>query len=253
MNNYSNVPLSNGVKEIILGSLLGDGSLKIHRPYKNARFSFRHSVIQKAYFDWKVRQLSEISSDKSVWLQEQDNGFSKQAKLRYQSKALEALTEMHNLTCKNNRLEIRRKWLNFMSPLSLAIWWFDDGSIISNGRKGVICTDGFDEKAVQVLAKYLQTVWKIKVRVASITKVNGKKEKYFRIWLRSTEELKKLLRIILPYTKVEEVLPKVILMYNDVQLQERWISEIAKNTGFSLEKIREYVNLKKSKWKAYRK
>ena len=35
---------------IILGSLLGDGSLKIHSGYKNARFSFRHSYKQQEYF-----------------------------------------------------------------------------------------------------------------------------------------------------------------------------------------------------------
>lgn len=253
MDNYYDVPLSNSVKEIILGSLLGDGSLKIQHLYKNARFSFRHSVNQEAYFYWKAGQLFEISSDKSVWLQKQDGGFSKQAKLRYQSGALKSLTELHNLTHKKNRLAIRRKWLNFLTPLSLAIWWFDDGSIISNGRKGVICTDGFDEKAVKILAAYLQKVWKIKVSVAPVTKVNGKQEKYFRIWLSSTEELKKFFQIILPYAKIEKILPKVILLYKDNQLQQRWISEIAKNTGFSLETIQKYVDLKKSRWKAYRK
>ncbi|PIR02174.1 MAG: hypothetical protein COV62_02125, partial [Candidatus Nealsonbacteria bacterium CG11_big_fil_rev_8_21_14_0_20_35_11] len=51
--------LSKNCKEIILGSLLGDGSLRIHKSYKNARFSFRHSVNQKEYFFWKAGQLKE--------------------------------------------------------------------------------------------------------------------------------------------------------------------------------------------------
>ena len=252
MDKCLHVPLSNIAKEIILGSLLGDGSLKINPLYKNARFSFRHTIAQKAYFDWKVSKLSEISSGKFVWTQQAD-GFGKLPKLRYQSRAIEALTELYNLTSKGGKFNIRRKWLNCLTPLSLAVWWLDDGSIISNGRKGVICTDGFDEDAVKILAKYLEKVWQVKSTVAPIKKLNGKKDKYYRIWLSSTSELIKFLQIILPHMEVEEMLSKVILLYKNDQLQERWISEIASHTKFSLDTIRKYVNLKKDKWQAYRK
>lgn len=249
------VPLSNRVREIILGSILGDGSLKIHKPYRNARFSFRHSIGQKAYFDWKKNQLKEISSQKCCWLQTIDSkSYSKQPKLRYQSLALESLSELYELTHKRGKLRIRRKWLNMLTPLSLAIWWMDDGSIISNGRKGVICTDGFDKEMAGTLAKYLQKVWNVKVHVSAVKKPqDGKKEEYFRLWLRSTEELKKFLRIILPYIQVEQMLEKVILLYKDNQLLERWISEIEKNSNFSRETTERYVTLKKNKWKVFRK
>ena len=247
------VPLSNQTKEIILGMVLGDGSLKIHEPYRNARFSFRHSIVQKPYFDWKKNQLKEISSQNCYWLQKADQkSYSNQPKLRYQSQALESLTEIYSLTHKRGKLRIRRKWLNLLTPLSLAIWWMDDGSIISNGRKGVICTDGFDEKSVKVLANYLQKVWNVKVNLAPVKKPrDGKKEKYFRLWLRSTEELKKFLRIILPYIQVEQMLPKAVLLYKDNQLLERWISEIKDNTEFSGETVEKYVSIKKNKWKAF--
>lgn len=254
MNQYQKVPLSNRTKEILLGSVLGDGSLKIHKPYKNARFSFRHSIIQKSYFEWKVKQLEEISSLKCFWLQKPDKGFSENFKLRYQSKALEPLTDLYKFTSKRGKLKISRSWLNYMTPLSLAIWWLDDGSIIANGRKGVICTDGFDEKSVKVLARYLQVVWKIETKPAIITRPrNGKQQEYWRLWLRSTSELKKFLQIILPYIEVEEMLPKVILLYHDYQLQQRWISEIVKSTNFSEATINKYVDLKKNKWKEYQK
>ena len=117
----------------------------------------------------------------------------------------------------------------------------------------IICTDGFDEDAVKILAKYLEKVWQVKSTVAPIKKLNGKKDKYYRIWLSSTSELIKFLQIILPHMEVEEMLSKVILLYKNDQLQERWISEIASHTKFSLDTIRKYVNLKKDKWQAYRK
>ena len=141
-----------------------------------------------------------------------------------------------------------------MTPISLAIWWLDDGSIIANGRKGVICTDGFDKESVKILARYLQVVWRIKTKPAIITRPrNGKRQEYWRLWLRSTSELKKLLQIILPYIQVEEMLPKVILLYHDSQLQQRWISEIANATNFSRADINKYAALKKSKWKQFQK
>jgi len=168
--------LSDRCREIILGSLLGDGSLRIHKPYKNARFSFRHSVHQKEYFDWKVNQLREVSSQNNVWKQKAD-GFGGE-KMRFQSLALESLTEIYRLTHQHDhRLVVRRKWLNLLTPLSLAVWWLDDGSIIANGRKGVLCTDPIPIEEQKLLAKYLLKVWGINVKIGKITRVrNGIKK-----------------------------------------------------------------------------
>lgn len=248
----SSVSLSQRAREIILGALLGDGSLKIHEPYKNARFSFRHSGKQSEYFYWKANELKEISSGSSVFIQKAD-GYSNNEKIRFQSGALESLTELYKITHKKRQLFIRRRWLNMMSALSLAIWWMDDGSLISNGRKGVICTDGLDYRSLMLLKKYLWAEWGLNVHIGKIGKKrDGRKDFYYRLWLRSTEELKKFLRVILPYIKVESMLSKVVLLYKDVKLQQRWISEVSKLSGFSTQAVEKAAQDKKSKWKAFR-
>ena len=246
--------LSYQSREIILGSLLGDGSLKISKDYKQARFSFRHSANQEKYFWWKVKNLKEISSEHCVWKQEGENNGWGKTKFRYQSLTLPSLTELFKLTSKNNQLRVRRKWLNILSPLSLAVWWCDDGSIIGNGRRGVLCTDGFDEKSQKILAKYLLNKWRVKVHPAPIKRTGAgyTKEEYWRLWFRSAEELKKFLRIILPFIPVESMLPKVIILYKDSELQQRWISEIASKTFFSKHTIENYAREKRSKWKSFR-
>ncbi len=244
--------LSDQCKEIILGSLLGDGSLKIHKPYKNARFSFRHSIHQKEYFFWKTRQLKEISGESNIWQQKAD-GFGGE-KLRYQSIALESLTELYRLTHKNNRLIIKRKWLNQLTPLSLAVWWLDDGSIISNGRKGVFCTDPFPLEEQMLLARYLLKVWGVKVAIGKIARErNNERKEYYRLWIRSSEMLKKFLRIILPYAQTASILPKVLILYKDSQLQQRWISEVSQLTKISLEEVERQLLQKRNKWKNFRK
>ncbi len=164
MKRYEQVPLSDRVKEIILGTLLGDGSLKMQKRYVNARLQFRHTEKDSEYFFWKVKELDEIAGENSVNLQKPD-GYSKNNKLRFLGKTLPALTQLYELTHKNNKLDIRRRWLNNMSAISLMVWWCDDGSLIGEGgRKGVFCTDGFDKQLVKIIAQYLDVVWNIQYK-----------------------------------------------------------------------------------------
>ncbi len=253
MKHNDHVPLSDQVRAIILGTILGDGSLKKLKKYTHATLQTRHSEKQSEYFNWKVSQLKEISGECCVNVQKPD-GFSVHSKLRFKSRALPALSEIYELTHKRGQLQIRRKWLNLMTPLSLAIWWCDDGSLIgTGGRRGVFCTDGFDKHSVQILARYLKIVWDIKTVVAPIDrKRDGKQKQYWRIWIRSPEELKKFLRIILPYIPVRSMLRKTLLLYKDSQLQQRWISEVASLSQFSRNTVLEEYEEKKQKWKDFR-
>lgn len=253
MQNKDYVPLSNQARAIILGTILGDGSLKIQNKNSNANLQIRHSETQKEYFLWKVEQLQEIARKKSVNIQKPD-GYGKNNKLRFVSKNLPSLTELHRLTYKNNKLRIRRKWLNQLTPLSLAVWWCDDGSLIGyGGRKGVFCTDGFNKKSVEIIARYLKSVWKIKTIVAPIRRdYKNEKREYWRIWIRSQEELKQFLRIILPYIPVSSMLQKTILLYRDSQFQQRWISEIIHLSNFSQSVILSEHEKKRAKWNVFR-
>lgn len=253
------ISLSDDCKSIIYGTLLGDGCLKKTHGYKKARLSIRHSYAQAEYFYWIVAKLQEIvenrggdshqPSTKSVQKQA-PNGFLKLEKLLFQSQACTELSEIMSITHHNNRLLIQRRWCNHLTPLSLAIWWCDEGSIISNGRKGVLCTDGFDETSVRLLANYLKTVWGIYVHVGAIKRDrkygNYSKSHYFRLWF-STEELKKWLRIIMPHIPVASMLYKVILVYKHSLFQQRWISEVKSALPQFVNQIDEHMHKLKNK------
>lgn len=221
----ANISLSPQEFSVIMGGLLGDGSLKLYKGYKNARYSFRNSTKQGDYFHAKCILLRGISSSNCIFKQKAD-GYSKVSKLRYQSRALPPLTEIHSITHKKNKLVIRRTWLNHLTPLSLAIWWLDDGSIVGGGRQGCISTDGFTEGECKILARYLLVVWKVRARLG---RVKGKESAiYYRLWL-STNQLKSFLHIILPHLPCAEIAYKFIIRYKNHALQQRWISHILRN------------------------
>lgn len=242
-----NLPLSDRCREVILGSLLGDGSLKKHKGYKNARFSFRHSVKQKEYFDWKVSEMKEVSSNNCWWLQNHD-GWSSNKKLRYQSLAIPSLTQIYDLVHRHGKFRVRRKWLNLLTPISLCVWWLDDGSIIGSGRQGVFCSEGFSREENLILSKYLRVVWGVQTKMSEKKKGSGK----YRLWIYSSENMKKFLRIILPHISTESMLYKAILLYKDSLFQQRWISEITKLTSFEKEVVENHIQKKKKKWKNFR-
>ena len=227
---FQQVSLSDSCQSILYGTLLGDGCMQKTKGYVNARLSIRHSWKQKEYFDWKAEKLQEIASPKSIQVSSASKGsYSKNKKLLFQSRALPSLTLLYDHMYKQKRLVIRRRWLNQMSPLSLAIWWCDDGSLIGGGRQGVLCTDGFDEKSVQLLARYLEKVWNIRVRVGPVRRNrkygNYSKQEYFRLWF-NTEELQKWLRLLMPHIPVPSMVYKWYLVSKNSQFQERWISEM---------------------------
>jgi len=56
--------ISNEVKEIIFGSLLGDGKLELPPRGKNARFGFTQSLDKKEYFLSVLNSLTGISTGK---------------------------------------------------------------------------------------------------------------------------------------------------------------------------------------------
>lgn len=222
------IPLSDKCKSVILGSLLGDGSLKKEPKYANLRFKFRHSEVQKDYFYWKVDLLKEIATAKSVQNQKAD-GYSRHPKLLFQSSARPELTKLWEKVG-SNRMVIERHWLNHLTALSLAIWWFDDGSLTAKKRRGVFCTDNFSKEECKILAKYLETVWEIHCSVRPIKRKENSKngytrELYYRIWLNNTE-VRKLLLIVLPYAETLFTVKKCLLVYADPDYQQRWISDM---------------------------
>ena len=224
---YGQIALSETTKQILLGGILGDGSLKIGARYNNARYCERHGLKQYAYLSWKVHHLRDELGGSLVIRRPDATGYSRLEKCHYQSRVHPGLTALHHLTHQCNAKRLRRRWLNHVDALALAVWWFDDGCLNARTRQGVFCTDGFTYDEIALLARYLLVDWNVASQIKpSQTEPNAGKRRRYRLHL-DRQNLDRFLNIILPYTPVRTMLYKVLPCYGNLEDQQRWISTVA--------------------------
>ena len=108
-------------KSILIGSIFGDGYLRIIKGRKNAFLEINHSLKQKKYVDWKYKILGDIVAGEPK--ARKNNG--SRMSYRFYTKQNHELTKLFNLFYKNGKKIIPNIKLN---PIILAVWFMDDGS-----------------------------------------------------------------------------------------------------------------------------
>jgi hypothetical protein len=221
------IKFSNSEKEILIGTILGDGSLKFDPKgkYKNCRFGMRHSMLQLRWFLWKILQLNRnLFTRKAIHVQAPD-GFSQRPKLHFQTRALSCFTELHNELYTDNKLDFEKDWVLQITPVILMVWWLDDGGRIGDGgRKGKWSTQSWGLEGNKKLQEVLQEKFDISTRIVEMKSiVSGETQYYLEL---SQNNLKKLLRIIMPHIPVKTFVYKAFMCFKDQRLQESWIAEM---------------------------
>ena len=200
--------LSLSQKQVILGGLLGDASF-----YKEKKYiTFSQCEKQLEYLTWKYNFFNINNEIKSIY-----NTFHEQKFLRYYFYYyLNNMDDMFSFLCKHlysntGRKKISLKYLNELSPLGLAVWWMDDGSLCNSkgNRWGKLCTECFNYEEHILLQTYFKIKWDIDV------KITNEKNQYYFINFNSTS-LKKLIKIIYPYViQVPSMIYKIDMNYKN--------------------------------------
>ena len=107
---------------LIIGSILGDGYLRRLKGRKDAFLEINHSIKAKEYVDWKYKALQDIcvGTPKARVIDEKRTAY------RFYTKQLPELTKLWEEFYKNKRKVIPASLK--LDPLSLAVWFMDDGS-----------------------------------------------------------------------------------------------------------------------------
>ncbi len=171
--------------EIIRGSLLGDGNLSptIHKESLGTRFRLGHGLKQKAYFTWKTSFFANIQS----------TIYEDKKSIKFDMSPLSELHPTRKSMYRDNHKYLSPEFLAALTPLSLAIWYQDDGHLDIRDKantKGriAICVEAIESQSRVALQNLLKDRYDIAVRLGT----NG--GKYFFHFDQSNSE--KFLQLI---------------------------------------------------------
>ena len=175
--------LSQAQQSILIGSLLGDGNLRLAKGKLNALFEVNHSAKQKIYVDWKYEQLKMfVKTGPKV-----RKGNGKRVAYRFTTQSLPVFTSVYMRFYQNNHKIIPADLK--LDPLALAVWFMDDGSKSYNSV--YLNTQQFSVDYQHKLLKLLKDTFNFSATL-------NKDKKYYRIRI-TTESTKNLRNIIRPY------------------------------------------------------
>ena len=146
--------MSERQKQIITGSLLGDGSVYRYK-YRSA-FTANHSYKQKEYVDWLYSELESICRKKPSYL---NNGGWGTVNYRLYTLGRKEILDLCDILYVDNKKTVTLDYLNRLDELGLAVWFMDDGSY------GTLSTHSFTKEENELISKWFKDRWDIKTTV----------------------------------------------------------------------------------------
>lgn len=186
--------ISSAHKQVILGTLLGDGCLEIRTnkaKFADYLLSFKHGVRQKNYCAWKHNLLGCLVTSQEP--RPVKNGRSVQYRSRttthpYFTKLKQAIYQPQKT--------IQKHIFSELDYLGIAVWYMDDGSLTFD--HGLPCvrfsTCSFSQSEILFLRNLLENKFQIKTMHCKWT--NPKQNKiYYGILLRNQNAIKFLTKL----------------------------------------------------------
>lgn len=145
--------LSPRQRELLVGSLLGDGHMK-DSSRASARFIERHGASQAPYLRWKEEQLRPFVSCTYQVVKRLPDGREFHG-VELSTKSCPQFRELFDLFYSGGKKVFPASLPDLMTPLVLAVWYMDDGSLFANYHPRIHF--GLDpsslERAVDALSK----------------------------------------------------------------------------------------------------
>jgi recombination protein RecA len=153
--------------DVVLGGLMGDGALSPTRSGHGARFRWGHGSAQVEYGDWKASLFANLNVSRTT----NDRGA-----VFHDVQPLPELAEVRKAVYIGGKKVLSHDYLKRLTPLSLAIWYMDDGtfSLRSKGlqertRGGTgrseICVEAFERTSQVRLQEHLADTWGIEAKL----------------------------------------------------------------------------------------
>jgi recombination protein RecA len=181
--------------QVLLGGLMGDGALSRTRNGSSARFRWGHGIKQVEYGDWRASLFANLTVSRST---------NAKGAVFHDVQPLVELAELREAVYLSGKKVLSTDYLKQLTPLSLAIWYMDDGAF-SVRAKGLqartadgsgrveICVAAFDEGSQIRLRDHLRDTWGLEARLVD----KGSRRVPFLIFPK--DETAKLHALIAPF------------------------------------------------------
>lgn len=154
--------LSNLQREALVGTLLGDGCLETQNRGRTYRLKVEHSLLQKDYVNWKYNMFKSLVLAKPVIREYVALGLKRQ-NYRFSTLSSGMLRFYAQQFYRNGKKVIPRLINKMLTPLALAVWFMDDGSIKSSKHRAlVIHSQSFSKEDLGKIIKVLESKYKVK-------------------------------------------------------------------------------------------
>lgn len=208
-NLVHHLKLTDEQREILIGTMLGDGHLETKNNGRTYRLKIEHTILQRSYVEWFYKKFQD-------WVITAPVVRSRAITFRGQTKACDrigfatistgSLRFYAKQFYKNGKKIVPKLIHRWVTPKVLAVWYMDDGSIKSNHHKTVFLnTHNFTDQDLELLQKVFEKKYGIKTSIR--TQKDGK-QIYFL-----SETVQIFLKLIEPYVipSMRYKLPKVWL------------------------------------------
>jgi recombination protein RecA len=181
--------------QVVLGGLMGDGALSPTRSGHGARFRWGHGAKQAEYGDWKASMFANVNVSRSS---------NAKGAVFHDVQPLPELAELREAVYLGGSKVLSDDYLKRLTPLSLAVWYMDDGGFTLRSKglqarteggsgRSEICVQAFSPDSRQRLQEYLADTWGIDAKLT----VRGKRQ--IAVLQFPTAETAKLHALIAPF------------------------------------------------------
>jgi recombination protein RecA len=187
--------LSDFQREVVLGGLMGDGALSPTPSGHGARFRFGHGPKQSDYCDWKASLFENVGVSRSA---------NTQGATFCDVSPLPELGELRRAVYIEGRKVFSHDYLKQLTPLSLAVWYMDDGGFTIRAKglqertrdgsgRSEICVQAMEPTTRQRLADHLADTWGIRPKLI----YRGQRQLAFLVFPK--DETAKLHALVAPF------------------------------------------------------
>ncbi len=181
---------------LLVGCLLGDGTMRMGKGAVNANFKIEQGLAQKEYTEYKYSVLKDlVLTEPKISYRYDENGSKYRKSWWFRTVRHPLLTKIYNRFYVGDGYRVGRKIIPKdigvdLNPQSMAVWIMDDGSF----NKGIIdiSTYSFVLEEIKILENAIYKKFGIQM-------VHHKdRDKGFRMYANKSETLK-MINLIKPY------------------------------------------------------